>query len=256
MKQLKVAILEDEPLARRRLSRLLQEADCVVAGEFEQGIELIEWLDQQPELDALFLDIQLPSLNGFEVLAEIKNPPAIVFVTASTDQAIHAFSVRATDYLVKPIYAERLQDTLDRIHQYKDTKGTSPAKPKPNLEAPSDKAETQTSAPHRITVKAGEGKLFLELRRISHFTIDQEVVWAWSAGKQFKTPWTCAREVEESLSGAELLKIQRNVLLRPEAVIGFRNLLGGRLSLRLSDGVEVEVSRNATPLMRERLKNF
>lgn len=252
MKCLNVAILEDEPLARRRLSRMLQEAGCTLAGEFDQGIELIEWLEQKPDLDALFLDIQLPGLNGFEVLAEIENPPAIVFVTASTDQAIHAFSVRAIDYLVKPIYADRLQDTLDRLHQKKKNEASGLSRSEAALPRP----ESRPSAPSRITVKAGEGKLFLELRRISHFTIDREVVWAWSAGKQFKTLWTCAREVEESLSGTELIKIQRNVLLRPEAVLGFRPLLGGRLSLRLSDGIEVEVSRSATPFMRERLGNL
>ncbi len=221
----------------------------MLAGEFEQGVELIEWLGHHPDLDALFLDIQLPNLNGFEVLAEIQNPPAVVFVTASTDQAVQAFAVRATDYLVKPIYADRLQDTLDRIAQRRETPSIHSALPSPM-------PEPKTGAPSRITVKAGEGKLFLELRRISHFTIDREVVWAWSAGKQFKTLWTCAREVEESLSGTELVKVQRNVLLRPEAVLGFRPLLGGRLCLRMSDGVEVEVSRNATPLMRERLGNL
>ncbi len=240
---LRVALLEDEPLARRRLARLLSEAGCEVLGEFAEGAELLDWLQTHP-VDALFLDIQLPGANGFEVLAELPNPPSVVFVTASVDQAVRAFQVRAVDYLVKPVYEDRLGDTLQRLRERKAL-GTSSRIP-----LPTPPAATQ---PTRITIKAGDGKLFLELRRVTHFEVDREVVWAWCGSKQFRTLWTCTREVEEALPGTDLVRIQRNILLRPQAVIGFRPILGGRMKVRLPDGLELEVSRSATPQMRERL---
>lgn len=244
---LRVALLEDEPIARRRLSRLLTEAGCSVLGEFAEGPQLIQWLDTH-SVDALFVDIQLPGANGFEVLAEVPNPPAVVFVTACVDQAVRAFQIRAVDYIVKPVYEDRLADTLQRIREYKQAQEATrpPSLPPPALPSPPPQ-------PTRITVKAGEGKLFLELRRVTHFEVEREVVWAWSGNKQFRTLWTCIREVEEALPGEDLVKIQRNILLRPQTVIGYRPILGGRMKVRLPEGCELEVSRSATPQMRERL---
>jgi len=93
------------------------------------------------------------------------------------------------------------------------------------------------------------------MRRITHFEIEQEVVWCWSGGRRYRAHWTNAREVMEALHGVELIRIQRNLILRPEAVLGYKPLMGGRIKVRLIDGLELEASRSATPQLRAWLSN-
>lgn len=246
MTPLKVVVLDDEPLARGRLARLLREAGCEVAGEFAHGTAFLQWLEHHPTPDAIFLDIQMPGASGFEVLAELAKPVAVVFVTAFSEHAVKAFEIDAVDYLVKPVFAERLERTLERV---RSQQSVIPAV-NPVVTPPKAKEELPT----RITVRAGEGRLFLELRHVTHFQVEQEKVWACTGSRKFRTTWTSIKEVEEALPGLGCVRIHRNVLLRPECVLGYKPLIGGRLSLRLPDSVELEVSRSATPMMREFLK--
>jgi two-component system, LytTR family, response regulator len=116
---LRVLIADDEPLARERLRFLLTDADdLVVAGECRNGREVIQAL-KESRFDVLFLDIQMPGLDGFDVIEEMGalHLPAIVFVTAHPDYAVRAFQVQALDYLTKPVEPERLNDTLARVRE-------------------------------------------------------------------------------------------------------------------------------------------
>lgn len=241
MKPLRVALADDEPLARVRLARLLKEAGCEVLAELADGASLLAWLQEGAELDALFLDIQMPGPSGLEVAAELPRPVPIVFVTAHAEHALRAFDAAALDYLLKPLRAERLDQTLQRLRE-----GRVSARSGSDL------------APHlpgaaRVPVRAGEGHVFLELRRISHFEVETEVVWAWHGGQRHRTPWTTLAEVEGAFPAAGLLRIQRHLLLRPEAVLGLRPLEGGRAAIRLAEGQDLEVSRTATPRLKELL---
>jgi two-component system LytT family response regulator len=117
--QLKALIADDEPLARERLRFLLSEdKDFEIAGECRNGKEVIEAL-QKSEFDVLFLDIQMPGANGFEIIEQVgeKNMPATIFVTAHTQYAVKAFEVHALDYLTKPVEPERLMTALRRIKE-------------------------------------------------------------------------------------------------------------------------------------------
>src|SRR5664279_2516557 len=89
MKSLNALVVDDEPLARERLSRLLREAECTVVGELGDGLALLQWLQQPYDLDVIFMDIQMPGPNGMEVLAEIPTCPPVVFVTAHSLSLIH-----------------------------------------------------------------------------------------------------------------------------------------------------------------------
>jgi two-component system LytT family response regulator/two-component system response regulator AlgR len=105
----------------------------------------------------------------------------------------------------------------------------------------------------RILVKANGGNVLVDLRKVSHFEVIDEIVWAWVGGKRFRSTWTALSEVEADLPEAGLLRIQRHTLLRRDAVQGYRSLAGGRWKVRVSEGVELEVSRTATPILREML---
>lgn len=242
MKTLKVAFAEDEPLARERLARMLAEGGCEVAGAFRNGLELLEWLRAGNRPDALFLDIQMPGLSGLELLAEVPDAPPTVFVTAFSEHAVRAFELAAVDYLVKPVFEDRLQKCLERLGQ----------RLVPALE-PAQARSLGISVTERFPVKAGEGHVFLEFRRVSHFEVVENVVSAWSGGRSFRTAWTALREVEEAFPAAELVRIQRHLLLRPQAVLGWKSLLGGRASVRVAEGQDLEVSRNSAPRLRKLL---
>lgn len=239
MIKLKVALADDEPLARTRLGRLLREAGCDVVAELPDGPALIEWLHTAPPLDALFLDIQMPGATGFEVVAELVDPPPVIFVTAFAEHAVRAFEAAAVDYVLKPVAADRLAKSLERLGR---------------REIPRRSAqELAALTGHRYPVKAGDGHVFLDLRRTSHFEVEEEVVWAWAGGQRHRTSWTTLAEVEQAFPAAGLLRIQRHLLLRPEAVLGFKPLEGGRGSVRVGDGQDLEVSRTATPKLKELL---
>jgi two-component system LytT family response regulator len=117
--RLNALIADDEPLARERLRFLLSDdADITLAGECRNGREVIEALKQQ-RYDVLFLDIQMPAANGFEIIEQVgvAQMPLIVFVTAHNHYALKAFEVHAVDYLTKPVEPERLKSTLEHVKE-------------------------------------------------------------------------------------------------------------------------------------------
>jgi two-component system, LytTR family, response regulator len=240
---LHVVIAEDEPLALERLARLLEEAGCRVLASLEDGAALLGWMaaNEDARVDALFLDIQMPGLTGLEALAELKNPPLTVFVTAHADYAIQAFEAAAVDYLLKPVYGDRLAVTLQRVLERKVQRLS--------------KADWRALFPplERVPVVAGFGTILLDLKFVTHFEYADEKVWAHGIGKRHETPWTTLREVEQTFPDAGMIRIQRNLLLRPETVIGVKDLLGGRLEVRLAKGAELIVSRAMAKVLRARL---
>lgn len=238
---LKVALADDEPLARRRMATLLREAGCEVLAELANADEVMDWFQEARTADALFLDIQMPGLTGIEVLPELKAPPPVVFVTAHVQYALQAFEAAAVDYLLKPVSEERLKKTLDRLrdHQVPGRK-------------PSEWTSLLPGGPPRFHVRAGEGFLFLELRKVTHFEVEDEVVYAW-AGERYKTPWTTLGDVEAAFPAESLVRIHRHLLLRPQAVVGFRPLFAGRGEVQVHGGQRLEVSRNAVPKLKAAL---
>lgn len=117
--KLKTLIADDEPLARERLRFLLSDDDeFEVVGECRNGKEVIAFI-KEAKADVLFLDIQMPARGGFEVIEQIgpANMPVTVFVTAHNQYAIQAFEVHALDYLTKPVEADRMRMTLERVKQ-------------------------------------------------------------------------------------------------------------------------------------------
>ncbi len=242
---LRVVIADDEDLARRRLARLLREAGCEVVAELGGSREVLEWFQSEPVVDALFLDIQMPGLTGLEVAAELKAAPPLVFVTAHVQYAIQAFEASAVDYLLKPVQEDRLQKTLQRLDQ----------KLVPRRSGPELASLLPQPAPQqlRFPAKAGDGFVFLELRKVSFFEVDTEVVYAVAGTDRFRTSWSTLAEVEHAFPDSGMLRIQRHQLIRPEMVIGFKPTWGGRGMARLQGGHELDVSRNATPVLKAKL---
>lgn len=233
---LKVAVAEDEPFNRKRLARLLKEAGCEVAAELPDGPAVLEWLEGGGQADALFLDIEMPGASGLDVALELPRHLPVVFVTAYAEHAIKAFEAAALDYLLKPATAERLEVSLQRIRERLERTPAQAAK---------------TAAPQRYPVRAGDGLVFLDLARTSHFLFEEDAVWAFVNGERFRTTWKSLTEVEAAFPS--LVRGHRHLLLRPEAVTGMKPGEFGRLIVRLQGGATVEVSRGAAPGLKERL---
>jgi len=123
---LRVLIVDDERLARAALKRLLiTHSDIEIIGEAENINESILVIkDKDPHL--VFMDIELRNSNGFEIFDELKKPPIVIFVTAYAEHAVRAFSVNATDYLIKPVSSSRLIEALDRVRQKLSIKSIDP----------------------------------------------------------------------------------------------------------------------------------
>ena len=231
---LKVIVAEDEPFNRKRLSRLLREAGCEVAAELPDGLAVLEWLEGGGQADALFLDIEMPGASGLEVALELPRHLPVVFVTAYAEHAVKAFEAAALDYLLKPATAERLEVALQRVRERLERAPAQPAK-----------------AASRYPARAGDGLVFLDLARTTHFLFEDDAVWAFVNGERFRTTWKALTEVEAAFPS--LVRGHRHLLLRPEAVVGVKAGTFGRLLVRLQGGATLEVSRGAAPALKERL---
>jgi two-component system LytT family response regulator len=125
---LRVMVIDDEPLAREGMVELLEPHEGVqVAGVFGDGPSLLAALDATRP-DAIFVDVQMPGMTGFELVdaIELDPLPAVIFVTAYDEYAIRAFEVNAIDYLLKPVSTERIAQTVDRLRAHVRTRATTP----------------------------------------------------------------------------------------------------------------------------------
>lgn len=228
--RLRVAIADDEPLALLRLARGLEQADCEVVEQFQDGMSLVAWLQEHPFPDALFVDVKMPGATGLEILAEYQSRLPIVLVTSGSEFAVPAFDFSATDFLLKPVSPERLQKALERIRAIVDVRG----KTRP------------VSTVSKIPVIAGKGTVLLEVTKISHFELEDGQVWACASGSRFQTRWRSLAQVEAALPKTAMIRLNRNIMVRPEAVRGLRVINFGRRMVLLADGKEYAASRRGS----------
>jgi two-component system LytT family response regulator/two-component system response regulator AlgR len=237
---LRVLVAEDEPMNLRRLVRLLEECGCEVVATFGNGLEVEEWLAAGHTVDALFLDIQMPGLDGLSLRASVDLGLPVVFVTAHAHHAVESYNLDAVDFLLKPATTDRLAKALAKVRRSLEQK-----RPIHEEDAPKDM---------RYPVIAGSGVVLLDLAKTAFFEVEDQVVWAF-AGERFRTKWRTLGEVETFFPDADLIRIQRHLLIRPAAVMGLRSSgNGNRVLVRMVGGVELEASRGATPELKRRLR--
>ncbi len=247
---LRIALADDEPLNLKRLVRLLEECGCSIVGTFGNGLELEEWMATSPEVDALFLDIQMPGIDGLSLRASLSTRLPVVFVTAFAEHAVEAFNLDAVDYLLKPVTTDRLVKALARVRRAHGREEAYPEERRSRKEA---HPEERRGKEDRYPVTVEGGVLFLPLAKTTHFLAEEQAVWAFM-GERFKTKWRSLGEVEAFFPDAGLLRIHRHLLIRPQAVLGIRSTGGGaRVMVRLTGGTELEASRGATPALKRRL---
>lgn len=208
MSAVSVALIDDEPLARMRMRSLVSQLipACEVVAEFGESVSALLWLREQDVLgrapDVIFLDIQMPGLDGMVLAArlrELREPPAIVFVTAHAEHAVRAFDVAALDYLTKPVRAERLQASLERVQRWRQTQ--------PRLQ----------SLDEDVIVVHDRGSLLrVPVADVLYFKAEQKAVTLHTA--------TAVHAVSESLTelesqvGERFIRVHRNALVARRAM--------------------------------------
>jgi len=240
---IRVLIVDDEPLARGKLRALLaKEADVEIAGEAGDGRSAIKAvLEQKPDL--VFLDVQMPELDGFGVLEAIPQTqrPAIVFVTAHNQFALKAFEVHALDYLLKPFDRGRFQKTLHRARQL--------------LAAPGDQKELQQQlstllasmkpsapSPDRLAVKTSGRTLFVNTAEIDWVEAADNYVKLHLGAKEILMRETMAA-IEQRLAGAGFVRISRSTIVHPRTVRELQPLFHGDQAVILKTGAQLTLSR-------------
>jgi two-component system LytT family response regulator len=243
----KTIIIEDEQLARQRLKRLLKNyTEIDIIGEAENGqagLELINSL--QPDL--VFLDIEMPVLNGFEMLAKLQeHQPKVVFTTAYDQYAIKAFEEGSIDYLLKPIELERLNKTILKLKQ------TNLSKPPMAIEDLLAKIKGKTNV-KTLTVKLGDRILLIKLEDIIHAQAEDKYVFLHTAdGKKHLTDYTLSN-LEEKLP-EDFLRIHRSDIINTNHIAEIRRGFNGALIFVMSNGVKVTSSRSNSESLRERFE--
>jgi two-component system LytT family response regulator len=239
--------VDDEELARMLVREFLgAHPEVTVVGECANGFEAVKAVAELSP-DILFLDVQMPKLDGFEVLEVIEPPPAVVFVTAYDQYALRAFEVHAVDYLLKPFSKERFDAALERAETR--ARSSAPAEApgvRPTAMAAAARAERLLS---RVAVKDGTRVTVIPVEKIDFVKSDDDYVLVRSQGKEHIKQQTLT-SLEAQLDPARFVRIHRSYLLNMEMLARLETTVTGAPVAVLSDGTRLPVSRTGAARLR------
>ena len=244
-RKLRVMLVDDEALALKRLARLLRETGRVeiIGQETDPETALSQLLsaESRDRIDAIFLDIQMPALNGFELLTRLDWRPFVIFTTAYDQYALRAFEVNSIDYLLKPVEQAQLERALGKLERLV----ASPAAAPDFRDLIAELAEAMKPQPQgwptRVASRSGERVRFIELSRITHFFAQDKLTYAATAEGKYVIDRTIA-ELETELDPRKFIRIHRAVLLNADFVDEAHAWFGGRLVIRLRDSARTELT--------------
>jgi two-component system, LytTR family, response regulator len=233
---LRVAVVDDEPLARAVLCEYLAaEPNVEVIAQCANGFEAVKAVSELSP-DLLLLDVQMPKLDGFEVLDLVGRDVAVVFTTAYDQYALRAFEVHAVDYLLKPVGAERLSEALARV---RERLGRGERAASPGAMAA---AKPREGHAHRVLVRDGPRVHVIPVDKIDYIQAQDDYVCFRSEGKDYLKEQTLA-EAEASLDPSKFVRIHRSYLLNLARLVRVdQDERENRVAV-LTDGRRLPVSR-------------
>jgi two-component system, LytTR family, response regulator len=260
MPDLRVLVVDDEQLAREELCFLLGQAGGLeIAGQAKDGVEALR-LTGELRPDVVFLDVQMPGLTGFEVarrLLSIDTPPQLVFVTAFDQYALDAFSVNAVDYVLKPVDADRLEQTLDRVRQRiaPPTPAKMPLSPD-DLEKVIDAVKAHQGRRDQLAIRVGERFILVQAEEVVHASLVDESIVVATQTMSGTSNYRTLDELQTRLDPAVFWRVHRSHLVNitkiREIVPWFsRNYL---LKMKDAKSTEIPVSRSQTRRLKEHLQ--
>jgi two-component system LytT family response regulator len=242
-KKLTAVVVDDEELARAVIRELLRaHPEIEVLGECANGFEAVKMVSERKP-DLLFLDIQMPKLDGFEVLELIGSDVAVIFATAYDQHALRAFEVHAVDYLLKPVAPDRFEAALERAKQ--------------RLGAPSSPSVSELAAAarepghyaERIVVKDGTRVHIIPVAKLDYVEAQDDYVALASQGKKHLKQQTISG-VETTLDPRNFLRIHRSYIVNLERVSKVEPYGKDSHVAILNDGAKLPVSRSGYGRLR------
>jgi len=253
---MKVLIVDDEPRARNRLARLLRPMKGIeICGQAQDGVEALEAIEREnPEV--VFLDVQMPGLDGFEVVNELrgKQLPLIIFVTAYEQYALKAFEVSAVDYLLKPISEERLRQALAK------TERVLRSNPAALTEVTAEQlrrlavalATARPAYLQRVVGRRGQKISILPVSDIQAFLSEDELVFALLPQGRLLINRTL-KELETQLDPDQFVRVHKQSIVGLSHVAEIEPMASGGALARLRCGLSVSISRRYTGSLKEKL---
>lgn len=247
MQVIRAIIAEDEPASRQRLRSLLVRArDVRIVAECATGADAIEAIERlRPSV--LFLDIQMPGRDGFQVLRALTSTPlpVVIFVTAYDRYALRAFEVHAIDYLLKPFDDERFERTLDCVRDHLRTRRTL-AKLQERLHTLLHRGAEPPAMPvrslARLPITQNGGLVFLPLSTLTHVTAEGSYVRVHALERTYLVREALAG-IERRLPASQFVRVHRSTIVNLDAIDAVEPLSHGEARLRLTTGEQVKTSR-------------
>ncbi|WP_190809657.1 LytTR family DNA-binding domain-containing protein [Flagellimonas sp. S3867] len=236
--KIKTVIVEDSRLARNELKELIKKHDEIeLVGEAENvdmGFELI----QQQAPDLLFLDINMPEKDGFELLEMLDEVPITVFTTAFDEYAIKSFEYNALDYLLKPINEKRFTMALDKV--------------KARLEENNEEKSAKLSETSQIFIKDGESCWLVKIGEISHFEIVGNYTRVFFQDKK-PLLYKSLNQIEEKLPNQSFFRANRQQIVNTNYINSVVPWFNGKLKLKMKNEEEIEVSRRQSYIFKDKM---
>lgn len=242
----RAVVVEDEPIAREQLRDLLSDVDWIECiGDAADGRSAVALIDEvKPDL--VFLDIEMPELNGLDVLRTIQHDPAVVFTTAYDRFAVTAFELEAIDYLLKPFGRDRLVAALERVRRAIREPGDEP----PVRRAREAMDQLQGSGPlARIFVRDRGRIVPIAVGDIERLEADDDYVAVHTRGRRFLV-YLGMNEFEARLDPQRFLRIHRSHIVNLDHVAALEPFDATRLQVQMRDGTKLIASRTRSRELR------
>jgi len=235
-------IVDDEREARRRLARMLGEHsdEIEIAGEAVDGVTAVDAI-QATKPAVVFLDIEMPGLDGFGVLDSLPREdwPIVIFTTAYGHYAIRAFEVHALDYLLKPITQKRLAECIARLNDIR------PSSQQNRLE----EARRDNRVIERLMARTASKLIVVNVKDVISFESEDKLVFARTPQGRFVLNITM-KELEERLDANVFCRVHKQTIVQLAYAREVHSLAGGHFLLKLSDGSETQIGRNYVKTFR------
>ena len=237
MNKRRVLIVDDEPLARKAMVLALSEFPQIeIIGECKDGFEAVKVINLDKP-DVVFLDIQMPKLDGFDVLELLENPPFIVFVTAYNEYALKAFESHALDYILKPVKKERLGKTLERVEKRLRERENQP------VGQLLEQYQQHHSPMERVLVRDRKRIHILQVEKISFIEAQDDYVAFFYGDKSYLKKETLTR-LEKKLDNKRFVRIHRSYLLNIDFLSKIEPFAKDSRIAVLKNGKTLPVSRS------------
>ena len=242
MHKIRTIIADDEPLARRGIrAQLKNEKDFEVISECRNGNEAVKTIETESP-DLVFLDVQMPELDGFGVVHAIgpARMPAVIFVTAYDRYALRAFEVHALDYLLKPFDDDRFAGTLQRVRQHIERKDIDDLGRR--LQGLLDDLQPRQKYVDRLVIKSAGRVFFLSVAEVDWIEAADNYV-RLHAGVESHLLRETMNNLEKKLDPEQFLRIHRSRIVKIQRVKELRPLFRGEYDIMLKDGTRLETGR-------------